>query len=140
MWIFIYGDNPWPAAAETALARLAAGVFLVVLGVLLSAAFRAGKAREQDERLAPPHLRVAIGASAVLLLALLGYQWKVGNLGPRPDWRICADFCTMRGFSGSSMPPRVAGAPSCSCIDGKGSAAETASIPDAAAALKSAGR
>ena len=139
MWIFVYGDNPWPAAAETTLAVLAGGTFALALASLLSIALRVGRAQEERAQLNPAHLRLALGSTALLLLAG-GYQWKAGNLGPRSDGEVCADFCTMRGFNGSSMPPGMAGAPTCSCLDGKGTAAVTASIPEAAAALKAARR
>jgi hypothetical protein len=76
----------------------------------------------------------------VLVFAAAGYEWKVGNLGPKSASETCADFCTMRGFNGSSMPPRNSGLATCSCVDGQGREAVTVQIKEAAAALKAAGR
>jgi hypothetical protein len=140
MWIFVYGDNPWPASAQTMLATLAGLAFVAILSGLLAIAYRVGRAQEERAAFNPSHLRFALGSVALLLAIAIGYQWKVGNVGPRSDGEVCADFCTMRGFNGSSTPPRNSGLSTCACMDGKGREAVTAPMLDAAAALKAAGK
>jgi hypothetical protein len=140
MWIFVYGDNPWPAAAEVTLASLAGLAFVATFSALLSIAYRVGRAQEERANFNYAHWRLALGSCALLVLIAVGYQWKVGNVGPRSEGEVCADFCTLRGFNGSSMPPRNSGLSTCICVDGKGRGAVTASILEAAAALKAAGR
>jgi formate hydrogenlyase subunit 3/multisubunit Na+/H+ antiporter MnhD subunit len=133
MWLFVYGDDPWPGAAEAALVVLFAAVSLAAWAVLLRRAYRAGEEHEQAG--APPKAgRVAIAAAGItaLLLVLVGlHQWNVGNIGPKPDSVVCSDFCASRGFAGSSMPPRDAGTPTCTCADAGGRDALTVPLHEA---------
>jgi len=135
LWLFVYGDNPWPGAAEAALVVLFAAVSLAAWAVLLRRAYRAG---EQHERagVQPKVGRLAIAAAGItaLLLILVGlHQWNVGNIGPKPDSAVCSDFCASRGFAGSSMPPRDAGTPTCTCVDAGGREPLTVPLHEAAA-------
>lgn len=135
LWLFVYGDNPWPGAAEAALVVLFAAVSLAAWAVLLRRAYRAG---EQHERagVQPKVGRLAIAAAGItaLLLILVGlHQWNVGNLGPKPDSAVCSDFCASRGFAGSSMPPRDGGTPTCTCVDAGGREPLTVPLHEAAA-------
>src|SRR6185369_12892896 len=84
MWLFAFGDNPWPQAAQTA------------LGLGFAAAWLA------------------------LWLGLLALAFVFGR---------------HKGFSGSSMPPRNAGNPTCSCIDTHGREAITVPIAEAMRAV-----
>ncbi|MDF3032163.1 MAG: hypothetical protein K0R03_2721 [Moraxellaceae bacterium] len=135
MWLFVYGDDPWPGAAEAALVVLFAVVSLSAWAVLLRRAYRAGEQQEQAD--APPKTgRLAIAAAGItaLLLSLVGlHQWKVGNIGPEPDSVVCSNFCASRGFAGSSMPPRDAGTPACTCVDAAGREPLTVPLHEAAA-------
>jgi hypothetical protein len=135
LWLFVYGDDPWPQPAEASLVALFASVSLAVWAVLLRRAYLAG---EQDERagtpLKPGRLAATAAGATALLLALVGlHQWRVGNIGPVPDSVVCSDFCTARGFAGSSMPPRDAGTPTCTCLDDGGGNALTVPMQDASA-------
>jgi hypothetical protein len=133
MWLFVYGDDPWPHEAEIALVALFAAVSLAVGAVLLRRAYRAGEQAEQAG--APPKTaRLALAAAGLtaLLLALVGmHQWRVGNIGPKTDSVACSESCAARGFAGSSMPPRDAGPPTCTCIDDGGRKALTNPLPEA---------
>jgi len=135
MWLFVYGDDPWPDAAEAALIVLFAVVSLAASAVLLRRAYRAGEQHEQGGT--PPNAgRLAIAAAGIsaLLLILVGlHQWNVGNIGPEPDSVVCSDFCASRGFAGSSMPPRNAGTPTCTCVDAAGREPLTVPLHEAAA-------
>ncbi|MDP3761157.1 MAG: hypothetical protein Q8R01_11655 [Ramlibacter sp.] len=135
LWLFVYGDNPWPGAAEAALVALFAAVSLAVWAVLLRRAYLAGEQHEQAGD--PPKAgRLAIAAAGItaLLLILVGlHQWNVGNIGPKPGSVVCSDFCASRGFAGSSMPPRDAGTPTCTCVDAGGRDALTVPLQEAAA-------
>jgi hypothetical protein len=90
MWIFVYGDNPWPATTETTLATLAGLAFVAAFLGLLSIAYRVGRAQEERAAFDPAHLRLALGSAALLLLVAAGYEWKVGNVGPRSDGALKA--------------------------------------------------
>ena len=81
LWIFVYGDNPWPPSANTALMGLAMLVGLFVLAALIALAHRVGKARESRGGLHKSHVLLALGLSVGLPLLVLFHQWQVGNLG-----------------------------------------------------------
>jgi hypothetical protein len=135
LWLFVYGDDPWPGAAEAVLVVLFVVISLAAWAALLRRAYRAG---EQQERVgAPPKAgRLAIAAAGItaLLLLLVGlHQWNVGNIGPKPDSVVCSDFCGSRGFAGSSMPPRDTGMRTCTCVDAGGREPLTVPLDEAAA-------
>lgn len=81
LWLFVYGDDPWPAWADGVLTSLAALVGLLVLAACLLIAYRAGKSQESRGGLRKSHVLVALGLSVGLPLLVLFHQWQVGNLG-----------------------------------------------------------
>ena len=125
MWLFVAGDEKWPAATDTilvALFVLALAGSVVLLGYR---AYVAGKAQEDDPTFRTRPALVAGGVTALLVLGIVSYQWRVGNIGPKSDGVVCSEFCASKGFMGSSMPPRDAGAPTCTCMDAQGRAGAT---------------
>lgn len=117
LWLFVYGDSPWPASSGTVLALLFALVFLTVWTASLVIGYSFGKRREKDPVLERRHVLVSLGATLGVALLIVLYQLRVGNIGPRPDSVLCSDFCAERGSSASSMPPRDSGERTCSCLD-----------------------
>src|SRR5690606_1581659 len=81
LWVFVYGDDPWPAQSSSALASLAVLVGLLVLATCLFIAYRAGRSRESRGGLRRAHALIALGLSVGLPLVVLFHQWQVGNLG-----------------------------------------------------------
>ena len=71
LWLFVFGDNPWPAFAEPVLMAVALAAFVAMLGVLLHASYAYGKRREALGGLSPWHLLAALAVS--VLLPLLVY-------------------------------------------------------------------
>jgi hypothetical protein len=125
IWLFVAGDNAWPAVTDTVLIVL---FVLAFAGSTLALGYRAyveGKAREDDPTFSARPALVAGGVTALLVLGIASYQWRVGNIGPKPDGVVCSEFCASKGFQGSSMPPRDAGAPTCTCMDAQGRAGAT---------------
>ena len=88
-------------------------------------AYAVGQQAEAAAALNGKHAWAAVGATALLLLVVVAYQWHVGNIGPRTDGVLCADFCRAEGFAGSGAPPRNVGAATCTCFDPQGRAAVT---------------
>jgi hypothetical protein len=81
-WLFIYGDNSWPDAAERTIMTLSAVVALTSFTALISASYFYGKRRESLGGLSKWHVTVAV-ASAILLPALvLCRHYQIGALGP----------------------------------------------------------
>ena len=120
MWLFVAGDEPWPAATDAILVALFGVAFAGSLAVLGYRAYVAGKAGEDDPSFSARPALVAGGVTVLLVLGIASYQWRVGNIGPKPDGVVCSEFCAGKGFMGSSMPPRNAGPASCTCMDAQG--------------------
>jgi hypothetical protein len=120
LWLFAFGDSPWPQAAETALGLGFAGVWLSLWLVLLLLAFLRGKRLGAAGPLPQRDLLASAGATMLALAIIVVHQWRVGNLGPASDDERCSTFCQHKGFSGSSMPPRNSGLATCSCVDSQG--------------------
>lgn len=80
LWIFVYGDNPWPASVNTVVMGFAAAVGIAVLAVVLLVAQRVGKSRESRGGLHRTHVLIALSLSVALPLLALFHQWQVGNI------------------------------------------------------------
>ncbi|MCM2264357.1 MAG: hypothetical protein NDI73_04100 [Desulfuromonadales bacterium] len=127
LWIFVFGDNPWPASAGTMLTTVLVSACITLWVGLLSAAYRFGIKQEEQASLNTRHVWAAVGGTVLLVLLVVAHQWSVGNLGPKSAGELCADFCQEKGYAGSGMPPRDAGAATCSCFDAHGR--ETVTVP-----------
>ena len=125
LWIYVFGDNPWPSYAE----QLLSIVFVVtVLTLWITSAalgYVVGKRLEKDPALNRNHVLISAGLTALFLLLILFQQWSVGNLGPKSDTVLCSEFCARHGYSGSGMPPQNTGDRICSCFDDAGNEALT---------------
>jgi hypothetical protein len=120
LWLFAFGDNPWPQSAETALGLGFAGAWLSLWLGLLLLAFLRGKRLTAAGALPQRDVLAAAGATMLALAIIVLHQWRVGNLGPASDGERCSTFCQRKGFSGSSMPPRNTGLATCGCVDSQG--------------------
>lgn len=80
LWIFVYGDDPWPESSGPALMTLAVIVSLATLASLMLASYSYGKQREPDG-MARRHVAWVVGISFLLPSLVLLHQWQVGNLG-----------------------------------------------------------
>jgi hypothetical protein len=120
LWLFVFGDKPWPSAVDRVLVPLTLVALAAMWVGLLSRAYAFGKRQEQGPAPVTRHAAVAAGATVLLVLLAVSYQWRVGNIGPKDDGTLCSEFCRDKGFSGSGMPPRNQGAATCSCLDAQG--------------------
>ena len=125
VWLFLAGDTPWPPAADILLGAVFVLAFAASALAFTSWAYAVGRQAEASAALNGTHVWAAVGATVLLLLGIAAYQWHVGNLGPKTDGVLCADFCRGKGFAGSGMPPRNAGAATCTCFDPQGREAVT---------------
>jgi hypothetical protein len=124
-WIFVFGDNAWPAWAEYALIALFYLVLLALWIPTLVWGFRTGKRREGQPGSSASHVLISAAIAVALILAAILYEWSVGNIGPKPDSVRCSEFCQSKGYAISSMPPRNTGDRSCNCLDATGHAVLT---------------
>jgi hypothetical protein len=123
LWSYFFGDSPWPASAERALSGLFVFVFLILWISSITIGFIIGKRLEEHPALNQKHVLISVGLTVMIIAFIILQQWSMGNLGPKSDSVLCADFCTQKGYSGSGMPPRNSGDRSCSCYDDSGNEA-----------------
>lgn len=100
LWIFVYGDNPWPEAAGTILMTIASAAFALTLTMFAVMGYSFGKKREIQGGMRNSHIAIALGISIVLPILVLLHQWRIGNLGGGP---VTANI--------SSMGKPLSGAP-----------------------------
>jgi hypothetical protein len=120
LWIFVFGDNPWPTLVNTVLSVLLVFVFLALWGLSMLAGYLVGLNLEADPVLNRNHILLSGGLSLLFLLCILIQQLSVGNLWPRSDTILCAEFCAGQGYAGSQLPPRDSGEQTCICLDNEG--------------------
>jgi hypothetical protein len=119
LWLFVLGDDPWPAAADTLLTSvfvLSCAAFWIAQ---LSVAYAVGKREESKPTLSRSHVLLSVG-STVVLVVLIALRLSGVGVGNRPDSLVCADHCLAAGAAGSGMPPRDSGDRTCSCYDAEG--------------------
>lgn len=123
MWIYVFGDNPWPSWIDSTLAILYAVTFLTLWIASVAIGYATGKKLETSPGLNRKHVHLAIVMTIAPVLLVVLHQWSVGNIGPKSDGKICSDYCRERGYSASGMPSKDSGERSCSCFDSAGNEA-----------------
>lgn len=120
LWIFVLGDDPWPAWTDVFLPLVLFLAFLALWLITVAAGFAFGRKHENETEIDRRHLLIAAAATLLPILLILLHQLRVGNIGPASDSIRCSDFCRDRGFAGSGMPPQDSGDRSCLCYDPSG--------------------
>lgn len=128
LWIFVLGDDPWPASASSAVGVMTTLVFAGVSILLLVVAYKIGKQQENYSSFNKKHLAFSVIATLLLIGIATGHQYSVGNFGTPSDSVTCADYCRAQGFNASSLPPRDQGLRLCRCLDSRGAEAVTISL------------
>lgn len=123
LWLFVFGDNPWPVSPDGWLSIILVLTFLVLWIASMVTGYVVGKKLENDPALHWSHILISGGLTILFILFIVLQQWSVGNLGPKPDSVLCSDFCVERGYSGSGTPPRDSGDRTCTCFDNSGNEA-----------------
>lgn len=137
LWIFAYGDNPWPGTADTVLGVAFVAVGAAVWVALMRLAYNAGRREEERPVLNRRHVAAALGGTAALVALVVLHQWGVGNVGAPSDSLLCSDFCRAKGYSGSSIPPRDSGRDTCGCLAADGRLAAEAPLAELRAGRQS---
>jgi hypothetical protein len=115
LWLYVFGDNPWPAAAQTGLAATFLVATAAFAAALLTLAYRTGAGEEARPSLNTAHVALAVG-STVLLAIFIGMRVTGTRIGGPTDGELCAGYCLSQGFSGSGLPPRNSGDTTCTCF------------------------
>jgi hypothetical protein len=84
LWLFVFGDDPWPGAADKAVMMFVTLAAATTLAALLFASYSFGKKREVRGGLSRQHLVLAFAISILLPAFALLYEWQVGNIGGDP--------------------------------------------------------
>ena len=127
LWVYVFGDNPWPPFIETIVSILFVLVALMLWVGLLLLGYFIGKRLEKDPAMNWSHVLISGGLTLMFILFIVFQQWSVGNLGPKSDSVLCSDFCTQHGYSGSGMQPQTSFHRMCSCFDDSGN--EVMTVP-----------
>jgi hypothetical protein len=125
LWVYVFGDNPWPVYVEMIVSALFALVTLVLWVGLMILGYFIGKRLEKDPAMNWSHVLISGGLTLVFILLIGFQQWSVGNLRPKSDTVLCSDFCARHGYSGSAMQPQTSFHRMCSCLDDSGNEAMT---------------
>ena len=104
LWLFVYGDDPWPSFVDRYAPMFMLTVLMSVWLTLLSAAFAWGKRQESEASFNMKTIYFSAGSTAALVLVVFLHQQGVGNIGREPDVIVCGDFCTANQFSTSRFP------------------------------------
>lgn len=123
LWLFVFGDNPWPPFTETILTILLVLVFLSLWIASILIGYRVGKKLESDPVVNWTHILIAGGFALLFILAIVLQQFSVGNLGPKSDSRLCMDFCIHNGYSASGVNSPNSDDHTCTCFDRSGNEA-----------------
>lgn len=123
LWIFVFGDNPWPSSTETILSILLVSIFLLMWIGTIVIGYLIGKKLEKDPKLNRNHILASGALTIVFVLFIALQQFSVGNIGPKSDTVLCSDYCVQKGYAGSGMPPKNSGDRTCSCYDSSGNEA-----------------
>lgn len=130
LWLFVFGDNPWPDVTVSILPILIVLTFLLLWVGLIVVGYRMGRRLESEPTLNRNHVLVSLGLTILFILFIVFQQWSVGNIGPKSDSLLCSDYCVQKGYAGSGTPPQDSGDRTCSCYDSAGSEAIKISIED----------
>lgn len=120
LWIYVFGDNPWPAPVEKMLPALFVLTFLILWISFTVLGFIAGKRLEEDSASSTKHIMIAASVTIVPIILISLYQLKAGNTGPKSGDIVCSEYCSRNGYSASGTPPKNSGEKSCSCYDSYG--------------------
>jgi hypothetical protein len=120
LWIYVFGDDPWPLSTDTVLSILVVVTFLLLWITSIIIGYGIGKKLEIDPVLNRKHILVSGTLTIIFVLFIVLQQLSVGNIGPRSESVLCSDFCVQHGYAGSGIPPENSGDRSCSCYDSSG--------------------
>ncbi|MCK9352325.1 MAG: hypothetical protein WCT49_04620 [Candidatus Paceibacterota bacterium] len=120
LWLFVFGDDSWPAWVEYAIIIVFLATFLTSWIFIVQAGYSAGKKMDSEGRTAfsRKHILISSAITAFFLLMVLLHQSLVGNIGSSDDL-ACENTCSAKGYSGSSESPKDSGIRKCECFDPK---------------------
>lgn len=122
LWIYVFGDNIWPAWSERVMPVLMLIVFSSLWISAIVTGYLVGKKLEALPGLDVRHFWISLGATMLSIVIVVLHQLSVGNLGPKSEGQLCSEYCSELGYVASSIPPRDSGERTCSCLGQRGKA------------------
>ena len=129
LWLFVYGDDPWPNAANVLLGSIFLLTAAALWLALLFAAYLVGRQQEGERSLNKGHVVLSLGATVVLAVVIILRVTGLNVAGAQSDSVVCADLCRAQGFTASGLPPRNSGDRTCSCYDAQGQEVSRVTLP-----------
>lgn len=129
LWLFVYGDDPWPNTANVLLGAIFLLVAAALWLALLSVAYTVGRQQEGEPSLNKRHVALSLGATVVLAAIIIVRLVGLNVAGARSDSVVCADLCRSEGFTASGLPPRDSGDRTCRCYDAQGQEVRRVTLP-----------
>ena len=129
LWLFVYGDDPWPNMANVLLGAIFLLVAAALWLALLFVAYTVGRQQEGERPLNKRHVALSFGATVVLAAIIIVRLAGLNVAGARSDSVVCADLCRSEGFTASGLPPRDSGDRTCSCYDAQGQEVRRVTLP-----------
>jgi hypothetical protein len=120
LWLFVFGDNPWPSNASHMLLILFIAVFIVSWSAFIISGFAVGKRLEDKPGFNKKHVFISSGLAILIIVLITLHQLSVGNALRKTETAQCSDFCKQSGFAASGTPPRDSGKNGCICYDSNG--------------------
>jgi DMSO reductase anchor subunit len=110
LWIWVYGDNTWPALAEIIIVISFVSSWAVIGALLTRHLYR----HPRVQKLTLGQLVLLVVLFSVLAVGVLFlHQWLNGNLSsPHP----CSSNCQAKGFSSSVIEYGDNGEEKCTCL------------------------
>lgn len=127
LWLYFFGDNPWPLTTEKTLPLLFVLIFIPLWVTFITVGYLSGKNLESDPAINRKHVVISFILTLTPLFLIVIHQLRVGNIGPKSASILCSDFCSQNGYSASAMPPKNSGQRLCSCFNESG--VETVKVP-----------
>ncbi|ACB00311.1 hypothetical protein SAMN06272755_2474 [Picosynechococcus sp. OG1] len=116
LWLYVFGDNPWPTWIEPLISVLFLLIFSGSWLTITVAGYRVGKKLEARSGFKSKHLWLSLWATLLPIAIILLHQLGNGNLGPKSPQERCHDYCRYHGYQSSSTSPQNSGGQTCSCL------------------------
>jgi uncharacterized membrane protein len=120
LWLFVFGDNPWPPHTSNLLLIMFVVVFVVSWSAFIVSGYVVGKRLEIEPGFNMRHVFISSGLAFLFIVLITLHQLSVGNALRKTKTAQCSDFCKLNGYAASGVPPRNSGENSCSCYDSNG--------------------
>lgn len=128
LWLYFFGDNPWPLNIEKVLFPLFALIFFFLWLAIITVGYIIGNNLEHDSSVSKIHIMASFLLTLSPLILIIIHQLILGNIGSQSDSVLCSRFCNQNGYSASGTSPENSGQEICLCFDESGNEALQVSL------------